>query len=113
MNSNDNRGRDPLDIIEERILVAIPRGDEELRVTFTRARKPDGSETAWHSIRVFWKTDDGQWRPGKQGITVRARELRAVADALSKAPSGGPPQRATAPSEPAADASRGDDDIPF
>lgn len=75
-----------LEIVAEDVLAAIPRGDEELRVTAVRARKPDGGEAAWHSLRVFWRDEGGNWRPGKAGITIRARELRAVVDALGKAP---------------------------
>jgi hypothetical protein len=85
--SGRRRGGD-LEIIEERVMVSIPRGDEELRVTFTRARTGDGKEIAWHSIRVFWKTDAGEWRAGKSGVTIRGRELRAVADALARACAG-------------------------
>lgn len=129
--SGRRRGGD-LEIIEERVMLAIPRGDEELRVTFTRARSGDGKEVAWHSIHVFWRTDNGEWRPGKQGITIRGKELRAVTDALTKACSGVPPSASTstpanttprsqrptsdteqrAPQRPPS-AEGGDDDIPF
>jgi len=119
--SGGNGSRGDLEIISEIVMVAIPRGDEELRVTFTRARTGQGRDVAWHSLRVFWKTDAGEWRPGKQGITIRGGELRAVADALTKAASGGtgtprepaqqPGRPATAP--PAAETASGDDDIPF
>jgi hypothetical protein len=127
--SGRRRGGD-LEIIEERVMLAIPRGDEELRVTFTRARTGDGKEVAWHSIRVFWRTDNGEWRPGKQGITIRGKELRAVIDALMKACTGVPAfaatsanttprsQRPTSETEQRApqrspSAEGGDDDIPF
>jgi hypothetical protein len=85
------RGRGDLRIEREEIMLAIPRGDEELRVTFTEATAGDGKPVAWHSIRVFWKDASGEWRPGKQGITIRGKELRAVADALKRALSGGKP----------------------
>ena len=80
-----------LEILEEKVMVAIPRGDEELRVTFTRARTARG-ETAWHSLRVFYRNDSGDWRPGKQGVTIRGGELRAVAAALLRAVAGGLPR---------------------
>ena len=79
------RDRGDLEVLEERVMAAIPRGDEELRVTFTRARTGNGKEVAWHSIRVFWKNDQGEWKPGKQGITIRARELHGVTVALLRA----------------------------
>lgn len=85
-------GRGELEIVDEKVMVEIPRGRdgrEVLRVTFTRARAPDGKDVAWHSIRLFWRNDSGEWRPGKQGITIRGGELRAVASALAKATSGG------------------------
>jgi hypothetical protein len=114
-NAPGNGHRGDLEIVSETILIAIPRGDEELRVTFTRGRIAQGRDVSWHSLRIFWKTEAGEWRPGKQGITVRGGELRAVADALSKAASGG---GATAgetepPPSPAAADTATDDDIPF
>ena len=77
--------RGALTILEEKILVGIPRGDDELRVTFTRARSEDGKEIAWHGIREFFKDDKGQWRPTKKGITIRGKELHAVTVALLRA----------------------------
>jgi hypothetical protein len=74
-----------LEIIEEKVMVAIPRGDEELRFTFTRARTGNGKEAAWHSLRIFWKSDEGEWRPGKQGITIRGKELHSICIALLRA----------------------------
>jgi hypothetical protein len=85
-----------LEIVEERVMVGIPRGDGELRVTFTRAKTANG-ETAWHSIREYYKADDGTWRPTKKGITIRGRELHAVAIALLRAcASSIPPQTVVA-----------------
>lgn len=37
------------------------------------------------SIREWFVGNDGQWRPGKKGITVRAKELDAVTRALGQA----------------------------
>ena len=85
-NGGSNRqgcpGSGDLVIKAEAVLVAIPRGDEELRVTYTTARAGD-RDVSWHSLRIFWKTDAGEWRPGKQGITIRAKELDAVTKALT------------------------------
>jgi hypothetical protein len=81
-----------LEIIDQITMVAIPRGDEELRVQFVRGRTSDGKEIAWHSLRVFWKDGTtGEWKPGKAGLTIRGRELAPVVEALSKACSGGRP----------------------
>lgn len=123
MAATSDRGkgaRDPLEIVSEHVMVAIPRGDEELRVAFTKARTSAGKDVAWHSLRVFYKTDAGEWRPGKQGITIRGGELRAVADALAKATSGGPTaQREAArppnesPKRASASNQATDEDIPF
>lgn len=83
------QARGDLTIVSETALVSIPRGDDELRVTFTRARTADGKDVAWHSIRVFFRGRDGEWKPGKQGITIRGRELAPIRDALIAATSGG------------------------
>lgn len=84
------REREPLEIIEQRTMVEIPRGEREaLRVEYVRAHAPDGKEVCWHSVRLFWRGTDGQMHPGRQGVTVRGRELVAVAEALSRAASGG------------------------
>lgn len=74
-----------LQILDETVLTEIPRsrdGSEVLRVTYTRAKKPDGSDAAWHSIRVYFKDRSNVFRPGKQGITIRHKELRAVYECL-------------------------------
>jgi hypothetical protein len=95
-----------LEILSEVVMVALPRGDkEELRVTFTRAKTTEGRETAWHGIRVWYRADDGEMRPGKQGVTIRGKELAAVARELAKAASGGAAAAKPATSEP--------DEIPF
>lgn len=78
------RGGD-LQITGETVLVAIPRGDEELRVVFVQARTSQGKEVSFHSVRVFWRDSAGVWRPGKAGVTIRAGELKGVAEALVKA----------------------------
>ncbi|HEY5148135.1 MAG TPA: hypothetical protein VII82_15280 [Polyangiaceae bacterium] len=88
-----------LAIIEEAVLFAVPRGEhEELRVTFTRGRTAAGKDVSWHSLRVFWQDDAGVWKPGKQGITIRSRELKPVTETLIKAAAGILPTRGTPPS---------------
>jgi hypothetical protein len=80
--------RSNLEIIEERLMVEVPRGRdarEVLRVQFVRAKTPEGKEVAWHSVREFYRADDGTMRPGKSGVTIRARELSVVAIALLRA----------------------------
>jgi hypothetical protein len=80
--------RGDLEIVSENTMAEVSRGRdgrEVLRVTFTKGKTPEGKDVAWHSIRVFWKDDTGQYRPGKSGVTVRGRELHAVAVALLRA----------------------------
>ena len=85
---NPQKGGD-LEIVSEVVMAEVPRGPEMLRLTFTKAKAADGRDVAWHSIRIYWKTDTGEWRPGKQGVTLRGRELRPITEALTKAVSGG------------------------
>jgi hypothetical protein len=68
VNTSGARRGGELQIIDERVLVAIPRGDEELRVTFTRALVGEGRAVEWHSLRVFWKDDQGHWRPDNSDL---------------------------------------------
>lgn len=66
----------------------VPRGREGhecLRVRFVRAKTPEGSEVAWHDVREYFKSDDGSWRPTKKGISIKSRELGAVAVAFLRA----------------------------
>jgi hypothetical protein len=82
--------------VREIVMVRIRRGDdEEFQFAFFEASTPDGKSTAWHAIRIFRKNDRGEWVPGKDGVTIRSRELRPLLDALIKATSGGhaPPPR--------------------
>jgi hypothetical protein len=81
------RGGD-LQITGETVLVAIPRGDEQLRLVHTEGRTGQGKDVAWHALRVFWCDGAGVWRPGKAGVTIRAGELKAVAEALVQAAAG-------------------------
>jgi hypothetical protein len=86
VSATQSRARGDLEIVSETVMVAIPRGDnEELRVSFTKGRTAEGKDIAWHGIRVFWKTAEGEWRPGKAGVTIRGKELHAVAIAFLRA----------------------------
>jgi len=68
-------------------MMAVKRGREELRFRFVRGRS-GGKDVAWHDLRLFWQGDDGAWRPGTKGISIRSAELRPLLDALTKATSG-------------------------
>ena len=94
--TNSRRGGD-LEIVRETVMAEVPRGPELLRVMFTKARTPDGKDVAWHSIRLYYKNDAGEWRPGKVGITVRGGELHAVAAAFAKATNSGPREAVQSP----------------
>jgi hypothetical protein len=79
---SQERERGELEQIEERILVDVPRGrdgHETLRLRFVRAKTAEGTVVAWHDLRLFYRADDGSWKPQKKGISVRGRELHAVA----------------------------------
>jgi hypothetical protein len=94
-----------LNIIEERLMAEVPRGEKVLRLSFVKALTEDGKERAWHSLKLFWKTSDGRWLPDKQpGFTLRGRELEPIRDALNVALSGGSePANDGAAAEPAED----------
>jgi hypothetical protein len=71
-------------------LAAMPRrgkgkGDDELRVTLDEYTPENGRPSQYVSIRVWWVGREGDWLPGKQGITVRRNELRQVIEALERA----------------------------
>ncbi len=53
---------------------------EELRVELATF---EGKQ--YVGIRVWWQPKPGEWAPGKAGVTVRAKELRAVVKALAAA----------------------------
>jgi hypothetical protein len=83
-----------LTIEREDVLLELSRGErgDVLRVCFTQGTASDGKRVAWHSIREFYTDEEGTKKPGKKGITIRGRELRAVAEALTRAAAGGQPQ---------------------
>ena len=79
-----------LKIDREITLVEIPRGDrgEVLRFTFTEATSSEGKKVAWHALRVWYRADNGEMRPGKSGVSIRGRELAAIAAGFAKAVGG-------------------------
>lgn len=80
--------RGELQPLEERTIFETSRsrdGKEVLRLRFVRAMTPDQKEVAWHDLREWWKGDDGEFRPGKKGISIRGRELGPVVVALLRA----------------------------
>ena len=72
----------PTAIDEGRVLVRIPRGDgaERLQVAVKEYQgKP------FVDVRLWWRTDDGRYLPGKKGLSIRVRELHEVVRALGDA----------------------------
>jgi hypothetical protein len=108
--SGRRRGGD-LEITSETTLAEVPRGREgreALRVRHLEAVTADGRPISWTDIREFYRPDDSaEWRPGKKGISIRARELGPVTEALRKVIAGQTGPAATA-ARPESDA-----DIPF
>jgi len=107
-NAPSPRRESDLDIRSETVLYEITRGRDDaecLRVTHTLAEKPDGTPVSWTSIRIWYRTNEGEWKPGRQGCTVRRGELAGVIAALQKANTGpgappATPARAPAPRRP-------------
>jgi hypothetical protein len=88
-----------LKIISEVVLAEEPRGrdgQEVIRLSYTCAEATDGKPVSWYGLRIFYRTDDGTLRPGRQGITIRNRELAGIAAGFMKATTqpAAPPQRA-------------------
>jgi hypothetical protein len=73
-----------LKIEREDVLADLPRGEDLLRMTRVEGTTGNGKHVSWISLRVFWKGDDGTWKPGKAGVTIRSREIATVVAALSK-----------------------------
>ena len=75
------------------------------------------------ALRVLWKTPDGQWRwsPKKptangktwESLNLKARELRALGEALIAASSDAPTERSGPSRTEPTRAAHVDDDIPF
>jgi len=86
--NSGSRGAGGLEPIDERVMLEIPRGRdgrEALCFRFVRAKTAEGKMVAWHDLREFYKGADGAWLPGKKGISIRGKELHAVAIALLRA----------------------------
>jgi hypothetical protein len=81
-----------LEILSELVLYEGPRGrdgSECLRVRYVKARTPQGNEVSWHDLRIYFKDrTNGEWHPTQKGVSIRSRELAAVAAALLKASRG-------------------------
>ena len=84
MNSNGNGGGG-LEIHKETTLCEVPRGKERLRVMHTEATTSAGRPIAFHSIRVWYQNDAGEWCPGRAGVSIRDAELEPVTKALTAA----------------------------
>lgn len=77
-----------LQIELETVLVTLPRGDkgDELRVTHTIAKDPNGRRVNWWGVREFFKdVASGEMRSSKKGVSIRSKELGPIAEALSRA----------------------------
>jgi len=73
-----------LEIVSEKVLLEIPRGQKLLRVTRVQALTY-GTPTEWHVLCVFFRAEDG-WQPTKSKITVRHSEVEQVVAALTEIP---------------------------
>ena len=87
--STAHQGQAPkgdLTIDREIVMVEVPRGDagEVLRLTFTEATTTTGKKVAWHALRVWYRASDGQMRPSKSGVSIRAREIGPIAAGFAK-----------------------------
>lgn len=60
------------------------RGDEQVRWSWDEFTPDDGEPTRYVSGRKWYRTDDGEWRPTKAGITIRLSELDEVVAALQR-----------------------------
>jgi hypothetical protein len=67
-------------------LARIQRGDHgELRIEVTECADDRGNASQFVNLRLWYKTDDGTMKPGKQGLTIRKNEIHAVGKALRAA----------------------------
>ena len=65
------------DVVLARIDRSFGEKKEELRVALCEF---EGKTYA--GLRVIWRGREGEWLPGKAGITIRAKEIREVIAAL-------------------------------
>lgn len=69
---------DPRDA--ERLLATIPKNRrEEIRITRSAF---NGHEFV--QLRVWFRADDGEMRPGKAGISIRPNQVDEVVEALKR-----------------------------
>src|SRR4051794_8547083 len=72
-----------------RLFTAPRRGrggnEDEFRVSLDEFEPDDGNPSRYASIRIWWRGRDGEWLPGKAGITIRRGELAGVIAALQQA----------------------------
>jgi len=89
-------------------LGCIPRGEkEEIRLSLDESTGQRGTST-FVNVRVWFRGDDDQMHPGKQGMSIRKGEihdfgkaLRAALDAMNgEAPAPRHPPVASAPPPP-------------
>ncbi len=59
-------------------------GEEEFRVSVDEFTPDDGEPKQYVSLRLWFRSDSGEFRPSKTGITVRRAEMRAVYAALTR-----------------------------
>ncbi len=86
--ADDKSEKGQLRIDDELVMLEVGRGERDqlrLRLTLTKGTKPDGEKTEWLSIREFYKDPSGALRPSSRGISIRRKEIAAVADALVRA----------------------------
>lgn len=63
------------------IVASFPKNArEEVRVTLEQY---NGHDVV--NLRVWFQTEDGEWRPGKQGLALRQEKLPYLAAAIGKA----------------------------
>lgn len=54
-------------------------GAEELRISVDEFVPNDGQSSKYISLRVWFKNQDGEFRPSKKGLTVKRHEVVEVA----------------------------------
>ena len=60
-------------------------GAEQLRLSCDEFTPADGERSRYTSARVWYRARNGDWRPSKSGVTIRATEIAAVIEALQQA----------------------------
>ena len=61
------------------LLASFPRNArEEVRLTWDTLTGKDGRPRSFLSVRLWALARPGLWKPTKEGVTIRARELREL-----------------------------------